>query len=118
VPAAKNFAATLSGLRGFTVFVDVADMSVDLLALRSRLELTLRQHGIRVGADVLPILDVRCISLEQTEEPLVAFTCRLRVRQMVARRMPTPLRIYATSWESTEFVATLGKSRLADFVSA
>jgi hypothetical protein len=116
IPTAQDPSDVLRGLTGFDVQLSMSTSTslIDTVALRNRVELKLRQNGIGVGADEPPFLRVNCVALERDSSPIIAYSCDVLVRQIVFRSFPSLLRTFATVWNSTGHVSTVGSSKFAD----
>jgi hypothetical protein len=112
IPAAIEESDVLRGLRGFDVDVSIRSDLADSSTIHNRVELKLRQNGIRVGKEEFPYLLVSCVILQPKEGFVYAYTCRVEVAQWVNRTFPAPLRVLATTWSSTSHVSTVGSDNL------
>ena len=117
-PIATDPDEALRELRGFDVHVAISAQAADTVGIRNRIEPKLRQNGIRVGSDQAPYLLVSCVALERETEPIVAFTCSVKVHQWVVRAWPSALRILASTWQSEGHVSTVGQTKFRDAIAA
>ena len=64
IPTGEEWHSGLAGYRGFALSILVTGIGVDTMRMRQRVELKLRQNGIAVHSDDMPILAVVCSTLQ------------------------------------------------------
>lgn len=99
----------LKGVNAFYVNAGADSKLLDSPSLQTKAELKLRQNGIAVGSGTA-ILSIQCIALDDSDEPLIAFSCRADVRQLVTAQLPR-LTALATIWTSGLGVASAGRNK-------
>jgi hypothetical protein len=114
IPRARNNSDALRGLKGFWVLIGVGDVPVDTTTIRNRVELKLRQNGIRIGPDEAAALTLQCVAVAADKPGISGYSCWLGVHQLVVRTSPSPLRLDAETWRTRPHVSTVGSYNLRD----
>ena len=109
----KHFAEdieTLKGLKGFRIYILVRSSSLDSTAIRTKVELKLRQNGILVGEGNRPDLTVNCVALDRPEKDIPALSCYVEVGQPVTLVIIPSITTWATTWTSEMVLSTIGRT--------
>ncbi len=111
IPAGEEWHSGLSGYQAFSIRILVTGTGVDTMRLRQRVELKLRQNGIRVPSDEMPILAVICSTL-LNRAGVAAYSCNLFVRDLLVRSSPTPLQVNSSVYQSFPSIGMTSNGQL------
>lgn len=72
----------------------------------------MRQNGIAILSDTMPLLHVTCSTVSNKEVDVAAYSCGLHVRDFLVRSSPSPMRISSEVYQSFPAVGTTTRGRL------
>ena len=111
IPTVRNPDDALLGHNGFTVWLFVHSEVGDTSAIRTHIELRLRQNGITIqNPPREPALNFSCLVARGVTRAELTVTCNLDVLEFTIALNPYPRRIWAKTWVGNLFVATFHAS--------